>query len=302
MALALAWVCGAAPAAAQTSTTGAVQGTITGKGTGKGTGKREGDSRPLAGATVVATSPALLAPQSEDTDGSGSYALSSLPPGLYELTVYYADGIWTRKNVLVQVGKVARVNITVTLAGGLGETIVREGSAPLIDQGSTKTGVTIDSDYARRVPTGRTYQEVLDAASTSGGDAFGTSFSGGTSPENAYVIDGLNVTDPIYGGATTLFQGASTTTNLPNEFVQEVEVITGGYDARHGRATGSVINVVTRSGGNTLSGSLFTYFTPGALSPRARAILRQDSSIARADDLVYDASTGATAISTSPRS
>ena len=64
---------------------------------------------------------------------------------------------------------------------------------------------------------------------------------GSSAPENNYIIDGLSVTDPRYGTS-----GA----NLTMNFVQEVQVLTGGYQAEYGRSTGGVFNVITKSGGN----------------------------------------------------
>ena len=75
------------------------------------------------------------------------------------------------------------------------------------------------------------------------------SFSGSTSSESTYIVEGINTTDTAFGGQST---------NLPNEFVEETEVIAGGYNAEFGRSTGGVINVVTKQGSNELKGSVFT--------------------------------------------
>ena len=97
---------------------------------------------------------------------------------------------------------------------------------------------------------------MLGAAAGSQDDLYGVSFGGSTSAENIYIIEGINTTDPAYGLQST---------NLPNEFIQETELITGGYNAEYGRSTGGVVNVLTKSGGNEFHGTVFTYFTPGAL-------------------------------------
>src|SRR5207253_5343378 len=72
-----------------------------------------------------------------------------------------------------------------------------------------------------------------------------------TSAENLFLIDGVNTTNVING-----FQGK----DINTEFVQEVEVKTGGYQAEYGRNTGGVINVVTKSGGNEFHGDVFGYY------------------------------------------
>jgi outer membrane receptor for ferrienterochelin and colicin len=80
---------------------------------------------------------------------------------------------------------------------------------------------------------------------------------GATSLENEYIIDGVNTTGIKLGN-----QGKS----LNNEFVQEVEVKLGGYEAEYGRALGGVINVITKSGGNEFHGDLFGYFDNNSLA------------------------------------
>ena len=227
------------PAHAQASVTvGEVRGVIRDKGN-KG--------EPATGATVVATSPALQGEQVVITDETGQYFITSLPPGVYTLTVYYNDATFSRGNVLIQVGKESVVNVTVDSAANTGkpkgEVIEIKGTAPIVDQGSTKTGVTITDDYTRNIPTQRTFGGVVGSAAGAQGDNYGISISGATSAENTYIVEGINTTDTGFGGLST---------NLPNEFISETEVITGGYNAEYGRATGGIVNVVTKQGGNCL--------------------------------------------------
>jgi outer membrane receptor for ferrienterochelin and colicin len=170
------------------------------------------------------------------------------------------------------------------VGSGSGETIIITGTAPIIDQGSTKTGVTITDDYTRNIPTGRTFGGVLESSAGSQGDIYGISMSGATSAENVYIVEGINTTDTAFGGQST---------NLPNEFISETEVITGGYNAEVGRATGGIINVVTKSGSNNFRGSVFGYFTPGSFVADAETILREGSSIDTKSDLDYRYDIGA---------
>jgi outer membrane receptor protein involved in Fe transport len=257
---------------AQDSTTGAVRGQV----------RDQANGEPVIGATVVASGPALQGTQATITDETGQYNVSNLPPGTYQIVIYYADAQFSRTNVLIQLGKVAKVNININTQAQAGETIVIEGRAPLIDQQSTKTGNTITRDYTENIPTGRTFGSVLGAASGSQDDFYGTALGGSTSVENTYIVEGINTTDPGFGLLTT---------NLPNEFIQETEVITGGYNAEYGRSTGGVINVITKSGSNEFHGSVFTYWTPGALvanekpSPRAGSAIDREDNLANAFDL-----------------
>ena len=95
-------------------------------------------------------------------------------------------------------------------------------------------------------------------------DDSGATFYGSTGLENAYYIDGANTTGIELGE-----QG----TTLNFEFIDEVQVKTGSYSAEYGRATGSVINVITKSGGNEFHGDVFGYYD----SPSTQASLKGDA-------------------------
>ena len=246
------------------ATVGSLRGQIIDKATGEG----------AVGATVVATSASLQGEQVVITEDGGQYFITSLPPGIYVLTVYYNDATFSRGNVLIQVGKEAVVNVTVdsrsTTGKPKGETIVIQGTAPIVDQGSTKTGMTITDDYTRNIPTARTFGGVVGQAAGAQSDNYGISFAGSTSVENTYIVEGINTTDTGFGGFAS---------NLPNEFISETEVITGGYNAEFGRATGGIVNVVTKQGSNEFHGSVFGYVQPGALIAGAKTIQREGGSI-----------------------
>lgn len=259
---------------AQTNTTGAVRGRVLDKKT----------KEPVIGATVVATGPALQGQQAEITDESGNYEIQNLPPGQYVLTVYYNDAQFSRPNVIVELGKQAFVQVAIDTSTAAGETIELTGRAPIVDQGSTKTGTTITDEYTTHIPVGRTFGAVLGTAAGTQNDQYGVSFSGSTSVESTYIVEGLNTTDTAFGGQST---------NLPNEFVQETEVIAGGYNAEFGRSTGGVINVVTKQGGNKFHGSVFAYYTPGSLVAEADPIISQASAIGSESNLDYNADLGA---------
>ncbi|HEY0190401.1 MAG TPA: carboxypeptidase regulatory-like domain-containing protein [Kofleriaceae bacterium] len=242
------------------------------------------DGAPAAGAMVTATSTALQGEQSTFTDGDGLYFLTALPAGYYTLTVHYLNGTFTRDNVLIQVGKEAVVNIPVDSHTAQGEVITIAGTVPLVDQGSTKIGLSITRDYTDNVPVGRTFGQVIGVAATAQRDFYGTSLSGATSIENTYIIEGVNTTDTAHGELSL---------TLPNEFLAETEIITGGYNAEYGRATGGIVNVVTKQGANEIHGSVFSYFSPGALSPAARTIEKQGGSVAIQQHLDYSYDVGA---------
>src|SRR5215470_5470979 len=252
-------------------TTGSIRGVVKDKASGEAG----------VGATVVATSPALQGEQVVIADETGGYYITSLPPGVYTLTDYYNDTTFSRNNVTVSVGKEVFVSVAVDTSVTKGETIAIQGAAPIVDQGSTKIGATITSDYTNNVPTQRTFGEVMASAAGAQDDRYGVSFAGATSAENTYVVEGLNTTDTGFGVLSS---------NLPNEFIQETEVITGGYNAEFGRALGAIVNVVTKSGSNEFHGSVFGHLEPAALTAEAQRIVRQGTAIDRAtnQDLRWD--------------
>jgi hypothetical protein len=260
-------------AVAQSSTTGAVRGRIVDKAS----------KEPVIGATVVVQSPALQGQQAEITDENGGFTIANLPPGAYTMTVFYNEAQFTRPNVIIELGKQAFVSVPIDTSVQTSEVIELEGRAPIVDQGSTKVGVSITDEYTTRIPVGRTFGAVLQSASGTQGDFYGTSFGGSTSLENTYIIEGINTTDTAKG-----FQSS----NLPNEFIEETEVIAGGYNAEFGRSTGGVVNVVTKQGGNEFKGSVFGYFTPGSMVAAAQPIVREGSSIASESNLDYTTDLG----------
>ncbi len=236
-------------ALAQSTTTGAIQGVIT--------DAASGDS--LAGVTVVATSEGN-ATQSAFTDDKGSYKITELAPGEWLVTFYYLD-MTLERPVRVGLQKVTPVYQKLDLSAAKGEVVRVEGGAPTIDPTSTAQGITIDKNYLRNIPVpGRSFESALGAAPGSQGDVLGVAFSGSSSLENQYVVDGVNTTGLTYG-----------TVGSPviNDFIEEIEIITGGYNAEYGRATGGIVNVVTKSGSNDLKGSVFGYWQPGQLTAEA---------------------------------
>jgi len=259
----------------QSMTTGAIRGVVT--------DAESGD--PLPGVAVVVSSTALQGTQAALTDASGQFKITNLPPGVYLVTYYYLGVTVRRANVSVSINKSTPAYIRFDTGRAEGEVITVGGRAPAIDPTSTTQGVTLDESYTRNLPVpGRTFDEALGAAAGAAGDDLGVSFSGSTSPENLYVVDGVNTTGLVRGGVGT---------PLVNEFIEEVEIVTGGYNAELGRSTGGVVNVVTKSGTNELHGSLFSYVSTGYLAAASKQDQNQAGSIDAEGNLAYDFDLGA---------
>jgi outer membrane receptor protein involved in Fe transport len=212
---------------------------------------------------VTATSPNLQGEQTVVTDAQGNYRLPQLPPGDYTLRFEKEQfKPYARSGVQLRLNRTIRVNVEL-LPESLGEVVEIVGSPPTIDVGSTTTGVNVDQEFIRRIavarPVGkggatRSFESLAELAPGAQTDQYGVSINGATSPENGYVVDGLSTNDPAFGVNAS---------PLSIEFVQDVDIITGGYMPEFGRSTGGVINAVTRSGSNEFHGSVFGNWTPG---------------------------------------
>jgi outer membrane receptor protein involved in Fe transport len=242
-------------AMAQTANTGAIEGTVL-----------DPNGAVVPNATVTVTGPGLLSPRTATTDERGHYSIGALTPGKYTVAIGATGGFAeaSKENVEVNLSKTTTADISVGLAGASATVTITDTAGAQIDPSSTTRGSNVSSDQFSNFPTGRTVQSLYSIAPTvvrSGlRDASGRerdpSVSGSSGPENNYILDGVNTTDPAFGGS-----GA----NLPFEFVQEVEIKTGAYGAEYGRATGGIFNVITKTGGNEFHGDVFGYFTTKGL-------------------------------------
>jgi hypothetical protein len=260
------------PRIAAAAVTGAIEGTVTDQATGKR----------LAGVTVTVTSPALQGEQTEFTDGTGHFIITELPPGEYLVRFYFADKTVERPGVFLQADKTLAVNVAFPTQEATVRTYRINEKAPSVDVGNTQVQTQITTDLVRNTPVrGRTFDAVLELAPGATTDDIGFSFNGATGNENNYLIDGLNTTNGAFGILGT---------QLTLEFIGETEIITGGYNAEYGRATGGVVNVITKSGSNQFHGGLWFYATPFELTPVQLG--RPGESVVSSSRLKYDFDVG----------
>ncbi|HSE23734.1 MAG TPA: TonB-dependent receptor [Pyrinomonadaceae bacterium] len=240
---------------AQTSTTGSIEGTVT-----------DTTGATVPGVSIRVTSPNLISAQSATSDDNGRYKIQNLPPGRYNVVVEAVKGFakFEKTEVEVNLSRSSSVEIQLQPAGAVASVTVTDTTGAAVDITANTTGSNVSTEQFSNFPTQRTVQSLYSIAPTvarSGlRDASGRdrdpSVAGSSGPENNYILDGVNTTDPAFGGS-----GA----NLPFEFVQEVEVKTGAYGAEYGRSTGGIFNVITKSGGNEIHGDGFGYFTTQGL-------------------------------------
>ncbi|WP_434384414.1 TonB-dependent receptor [Melittangium boletus] len=235
--------------------------------------------KPVPDVVVTATSPSVQGEQLSVTDASGLYRIPQLPPGTYTLR-FESEGFkpFQRTDVALRLNRTIRLNAEL-LPEGFNEEIQVAGVPPSVDVGSTRTGVSVDKDLINRLATvrpgskgsaSRSFESLADFAPTATTDAYGVSLNGTTSPENGFQVDGLSTGNPALGTLGT---------PLSVEFIQEVNIITGGFLPEYGRSTGGVLTAVTKSGSNEFHGSVFGNLTPGAFEGTPTRVLSQGSVI-----------------------
>ena len=232
--------------AALAQTTGRIEGRVV---------DENGDALP--GVTVEINSTSLQGSRTAVTDADGRFRFLALPVGSYDLRAALESyGILEQQNIQVQLDRT--VTLQLQMNSAFGDEVTVSGAAPIIDTTSTTSGATFSQELFTDLPTTRTFTGLAFAAPgvVTGGLGANPSIGGASAAENRYVIDGLDTTDPAFGTIGT---------TVPQEFVREVEVKTGGYEAEYSGALGGVLNVITRSGGNELEGDIFGYYSDDSL-------------------------------------
>lgn len=231
----------ASPADAQQQT-GELQGTVT-----------TADGKAIAGARVTLSGEANIGgDKTVEAAADGGFRFVRLLPGEYKVTIE-ADGYEGLTTTLrVGIGKTARIAAPLKPAAGEGVEVIEVNAEKLaVDTQRIDIGTSFSAEFLQSVPTGRSYQSVTQFAPgvTGGGNP---NVNGGSDSSNAYLIDGVNTTDP-----TTNTFGL----NFNFDAIEELQVLTGGFHPRYGNVTGGVINVVTKSGSNEFELDSSVYYT-----------------------------------------
>jgi outer membrane receptor protein involved in Fe transport len=210
----------------------------------------------IPGATVTVTNKATNLTRSIGTNEEGLYVISALPVGNYDVKVERA-GFETNistKPISLQVGQTVRLDPVLMVGKVITEDLV--GEIPLVDTQTSKVDAVINNTTIENLPlNGRNF---LELALLTPGNSPAPNFdptktntvvissAGQVGRGSNVMIDGTDNNDDVVGGALV---------NIPQDAVAEFQVATNRYSAEYGRSSSSVINVVTKSGGNTLHGS-----------------------------------------------
>jgi hypothetical protein len=197
---------------------------------------------------------------------NGSYRIAQLPVGTYSLQVTReGQPVGETVQVAVSLGSATTVNLgddgMVNLAA---VQVVGSRIVPMVDVTSTETALTLTAVEVDRLPVDRDLASValLAPGVTKGDSSFGgISFGGSSVAENAFYINGLNVTD---------FYNRNGFSEAPFSFYKEFQVKTGGYSVEFGRTTGGVINTVAKSGTNEFKAGAEVVFEPRAWQSSAQ--------------------------------
>ncbi|HJQ38582.1 MAG TPA: TonB-dependent receptor [Thermoanaerobaculia bacterium] len=202
----------------------------------------------LPGVSVTVTSVDRGLTRTETTDSQGKFRFASLPLGTYRVEAALS-GFQSAKHDMVRVeaDKNTTVDFSMRLAG-TSESLTVTAEAPVVDPTTATVTTRVSTEEYEKAPVGRSYQSLVGLApGITGGAASNPNSSGALSSANQFLFDGVDSTDPTTGTFGS---------NLNFEAIQEVNVMTNAVSAEYGRATGAVVNVITKSGTNDFEGSL----------------------------------------------
>ena len=201
------------------------------------------EARTGAGGVVTAVS-----------DETGKYRFPSLTPGRYTITANMQGFKKAAfENVDLLLGQVLQVNFALEV-GGLTEEVQVTAESPIIDVKQNAAGASIKKEIIDLVPKGRDFTDIAKVAPGTNpeGRGGGIMVDGASGSENRYIVDGLD---------TTSLRTGLSAASVVNDFVDQVQVKSSGYNAEFRATTGGVISAITRSGTNRFSGEFGTYYT-----------------------------------------
>ena len=234
----------------------------------------------VAGAKVTATNTETGLVRESISDTDGKYSFSELQLGNYSITAA-KEGFRTEMatNIVVAVEGPQRADLTMT-PGRVDEIVQVQADVPLVETSSNTLGGTLQAEDFKDLPVnGRDFMKMLTAVPGANADpssvndspgSFGVfSVNGNRGRSNNFLLDGTDMNDGFRNDNAINEGGVFgiPATLLPVDAIQEMAIL-NNTEAEYGRNSGSIVNIVTKSGTNSLHGSVFEYFRNNALDAR----------------------------------
>jgi hypothetical protein len=224
------------PALAQGTRTGILAGNI-----------RDAQDLALHGVTVTARSPQLLGLRTTVSGANGVYQLRGLPPGQYAVRFELSGMKPVDETTLVELGRETALDVRMSVVGVQEQITVTAETRPVVR--TTIGGENYTYREINTLPTSRTLVGIANLApglTTNTPNAGQVTISGAFAYDNVFLVDGVDVNDNLFGSPHPLFI---------EDAIQETQILTSGIPAEYGRFSGGVVNAITKSGGNSFSGS-----------------------------------------------
>ena len=207
------------------------------------------DGLPLPGVSVTVSSDALQGTRTGITDINGVYSLPGLAPGQYAVRFELNSMTTVERRAAVSLGALAVVDQQLTLAPVKEAVDVRGATPSAVTSHGT---VSLQLADVQRLPVGRTpflMAELTPGLTDNTPNGSQVTISGAFAYDNLFLMNGVDINDNVLGTPNNVFI---------EDAIQEVQVLTSGISAEYGRFGGGIVNVITRSGGNALSGAFRT--------------------------------------------
>jgi len=205
----------------------------------------------LPGVTVTVSSEAQIGgPKTAVTDASGTYRFPTLAPGLYKLSADLSGFDAFKQNVTLQLGQTITVDFKMQVSGR-SETVNVTAESPVVEVKSSAKQQNITQELVENIPFASRFGPDIFLMAPGVNPNNRSSFGSGGGGSNAYMVDGVDVSDPE-GGTQWLFAAYN--------WIQEVQVIGLGAPAEYGGFTGVASNSLFRSGGNVYHGLFETLY------------------------------------------
>jgi len=269
------------PTSAQTTST--IEGVVT---------DRQG--LPIPGAEVSIAGVSFVVSKKTTTNGAGAYEMAALPAGTYNLTISH-EGFKTQviNNLEITLNRTIKINGSLEV-GTVQQMVEVSGEIPLLETSSSSEGSTIMPQQIEQMPlNGRNYLDLMQLVpgvainrQADLHDDNATPVLGERANNTGFLIDGLSNQNELSGGPAAQFN---------QDTIAEFQVITAGYKAEFGHASGGVVNVITKSGSNDIHGLASGYYRSSAFdsanipgTSNVPYLLRWDYDVAGGGAMVRD--------------